>query len=80
MLGLENAESRKASTLIAALDEQEITVEEFEDAIHFLKPEALQVSACIISCRTALNPSHAPRLWSAHRLCRQLAAATRVLS
>lgn len=80
MLGLENVESRKASVLIAALKEEEITVSEFHDGICFLKSEALQVAACIISLQTATDASPAPRLWSAHRLCSRLAAATRPLS
>ncbi len=80
MLGIENAESRRVSVLISALNEEEITVSEFRDAIGFLKSEALQVAACIISCHTALDPSRFSRLWSAQRLCRTLAAAVRPLS
>lgn len=80
MLGLENVESRRASALIEALDEEEITMQEFEEAIQFLKSEALQVASCILSVQTAMNPAHAKRLWSAHSLCSRKAAACRVLS
>ena len=77
MLGLENVESRKASVLITALIEEQITVSEFRDAISFLHPEALQVTACIISVQTSVDRGAAPRLWSAHRICRASAAAQR---
>lgn len=80
MLGLENVESRRASVLISALNEEEITVAEFRDAIHFLKSEALQVAACILSTQTAVESTRMKRLWSAHQLCRTMAAATRQLS
>jgi len=79
MLGLENVESRKASVLITALIEEQITVSEFRDAIAFLHPEALQVAACIISVQTSADRSSAPRLWSAHRICRSIAAERRGL-
>jgi hypothetical protein len=80
MLGLENVESRRASSLIAALNEEEITIAEFRDAAGFLRSEALQVASCIISSQTAVDSTRCPRLWSAQRLCRELAAATRQLS
>jgi hypothetical protein len=80
MLGLENAESRKASVLIAALNEEEITIAEFRDGIGFLRSEALQVAACIISSQVAVDSAKLKRLWSAHQLCRGLAAAARQLS
>jgi hypothetical protein len=80
MLGLENVESRRASGLIAALNDEEITIAEFRDAAGFLKSEYLQVAACIISSHTALDPSRCQRLWSAHRLCRELASVSRPLS
>lgn len=80
MLGLENAESRKASVLITALNEEEITFAEFRDGIGFLKSEALQVAACIISSQVAVDSTRMRRLWSAHQLCRRMAAATRSLS
>jgi len=79
MLGLENVESRKASVLITALTEEQITVNEFRDAISFLHPEVLQVAACIISVQTSADRSPAPRLWSAHRICRAVATAQRGL-
>jgi len=80
MLGLENVETRRASILISALNDEEITVAEFRDAICFLKSEALQVVACIISSQTAVESAPMKRLWSAHQLCRSMAAATRQLS
>jgi len=80
MLGLENVESRKASVLIAALKEEQITVGEFRDAITFLNPEALQVTACIISVQTSTDRNATPRLWRAHQLCSTTAAQHRPLS
>jgi len=80
MLGLENLESRKASALITALDEEEITMDEFGDAIRFLKSEALQVTAFVLSGRAEANPISAQRLWNAKQLCSSLAATYRVLS
>jgi hypothetical protein len=79
MLGLENAESRRASILINALTDEEITLGEFRDAIRFLKAEALQVAACLLSSQTAVDRTFAPRLWFAHRVCRELACAARPL-
>lgn len=80
MLGIENAEFRKASVLIAALDEHEITVGEFGDAIRFLRSEALQVTAAVLSGRAGADPDRYSRLWPARHLCSQLAAATRIYS
>jgi|tagenome__1003787_1003787.scaffolds.fasta_scaffold20364853_2 hypothetical protein len=80
MLGLENLESRKASALIAALDEQEITVDEFGDAIRFLKSEALQVTSFVLSIRAHEYQCVPPRLRAARDLCSRLAARYRVLS
>jgi len=79
MLGLENVESRKASVLVTALQEEQITVGEFRDAITFLNPEALQVLACIISLQTSIDRTPAIRLWRAHRLCSSTAALHRGL-
>jgi len=80
MLGLENLESRKASALIAALDDQEITVKEFSDAIRFLKSEALQVTAFVLSTRALDSESIPQRLRTARDMCSQLAAKSRMLS
>jgi len=80
MLAIENIESRKASDLITALDEEEITVEEFGDAIRFLRSEALQVTAHVLGGRALANPFSAPRLRAARTLCSHLAATSRVLS
>jgi len=79
MVGLDNTEFRKASALIEALSEEEITILEFRDAIAFLGSEALQVASCILGVRAASDPSHATRLGPAHRMCSQLAASTRIL-
>jgi hypothetical protein len=80
MLGLENRENRRASTLVQALDEHEITVGEFRDGIRSVSSEALQLTAFILSELAEANPEQSDRLWQARHLCSRMAAASRVLS
>jgi len=80
MLGLENRENRRTSTLLQALDEHEITVGEFRDGIRSVSSEALQLTAFILSELAEANPERADRLWQARLLCSRMAAASRVLS
>jgi hypothetical protein len=80
MLGLENRESRRTSTLVEALDQHEITIGEFTDGIRSVSSEALQVTAFILSELAAANPERSSRLWQARHLCSGMAAASRVLS
>jgi hypothetical protein len=79
MLGLGNAESSRACALIAALDAQEITLQEFSEAITPLTSEALQVTATILSCCADLHPERGERLWFARAICSRTAASTRCL-
>jgi hypothetical protein len=63
------------------MDEHEITIDEFVDAIELLTPEALQVIATALrSCAEAQSFRGRQQLWRARAVCSQLASATRVLS
>ena len=64
--------------LVDALDDKEITLQEFAEAVQPLTSEALQVIATVL----AADPDResGPRVWAARRLCAELAAATRCLS
>ena len=80
MLQRGDAESRTACALLVAIDEREITIDEFADAIELLTPEALQVIATALRFCTVDNPRDAEQIWRAYTICSRLAAATRVLS
>jgi len=80
MLAVSNGESRRAFVLVDALQEREITSSEFEDEIRSLTPEALMVTAAILSIGTATGHEQIPRVWAARLVCRQLADAGRCLS
>lgn len=77
MLRLENAEARRACALITALDEHEITFQEFEDAVKPLTPELLQVTSTILHLRSADQSKTWSALIRARHLCTRLAASTR---
>ena len=73
------AESRTACAILVAMDEHEITIDEFADAIELLTPEALQVIATALRGCTVLDPRAAAHLQRARTMCARLAAANRML-
>lgn len=80
MLQREDVESRTACALLVAMDEHEITIDEFSDAIELLTPEALQVIATALRSCAFVDRMEEKQLRKARRICSRLAAATRVLS
>jgi hypothetical protein len=80
MLQRGEAESRTACAVLVAIDEHEITIGEFADAVDLLTPEALQVIATALRSCAEMEPRHAEQIWRAQKICSQLASATRVLS
>ena len=77
MLQWGDVESRTVCALLVAIDQHEITLKEFTEAVGPLTSEALQVIATALrSC--ALENGGEP-LWRARKLCTELAAATRNL-
>jgi len=80
MLQRGNAESRTACALLVAMDEHEITIDEFADAIELLTPEALQVIATALRSCAIFDLPSAEQIWRAQTICSRLAAANRVLS
>ena len=80
MLQREDVESRTASALLVAMDEHEITIDEFADAIELLTPEALQVIATALRSCVFVGGMGEKQLSAARMICSRLAAATRVLS
>jgi hypothetical protein len=78
MLQWGNVESRTVCALLVAIDQHEITLNEFRDAVGPLTSEALQVIATALRNRAALDPG-GDQLWRARKLCSELAAATRNL-
>lgn len=65
---------------MVAMDEHEITIDEFVEAIELLTPEALQVIATALRSCAAVHPFRGQQLWRARDVCSQLASATRALS
>lgn len=80
MLQRGEADSRTASAILVAMDEREITIDEFADAIELLTPEALQVIATALRNCTVIDPRGAGQIARARKICSRLAAATRVMS
>ena len=80
MLQSGDAESRTACALLVAMDEREITIDEFADAIELLTPEALQVIATALRSCAVDDARDAEHIWRAQRICSRLASATRILS
>jgi hypothetical protein len=65
--------------LISALQDKEITGNEFSDSLGSLPSEVLQITGTIIAL-SGVNEPLEPQLAGVHPLCRKLAAMTRVLS
>lgn len=81
MLGIANAESRRACAVVIALDVREITINEFADAVGSLTSEALQVMATVLGqSADEYDPEQHHRLMQARRVCRRLATVSRCLS
>lgn len=67
--------------MVIALDEREITIQEFADALGSLSSEALQVMATVLGQSSdEFEPEQHRRLMQARRVCRRLAAVSRCLS
>ena len=79
MLQRGDSESRTACAILVAMDEREITMDEFTDAIELLTPEALQVIATALRGCTVLDQRSAKQIERARIICSRLAAANRVL-
>jgi len=77
--GIENNQTRRAYTLISALDAREITLDEFADALRALPSEILQISATLLALMSVNEPSDR-RIAEARMLCLQLAKVTRNLN
>ena len=78
MLQWGNVQNRTVCALLVAIDQHEITLNEFRDAVGPLTSEALQVIATALRNYAALDPA-GDHLWRARRLCTELAATTRNL-
>lgn len=76
---IENTQTRRAYALISALDAQEITVDEFADALRPLPSEVLQISATVLALM-AFNEPLQGRIARARILCSRLANLTRSLN
>lgn len=81
MLGFARNEARRVGALVAALEQDEITLGEFSEGLNFLTPEAAQVIACMLgewidwACE-----DDGSRVSNARLMSRQFAAQTRILS
>jgi hypothetical protein len=78
MLHWGNVENRTVCAILVAIDQHEITLNEFRDAVGPLTSEALQVIATALRNCAALD-SDGDQLWRARKLCSELAATTRNL-
>ena len=79
MQGIGNAQTRRAYTLISALNAREITVDEFADALQAMPSEVLQIISTVISLDGANEPAQR-NLTRARLLCAALATVTRPLN
>jgi hypothetical protein len=77
-LEVRNAHSRRACELVAAFEEHEITVAEFDEVMGQLSPEILQVTAAVLSHWAELYPERSARLLSAGAYCRKRASQHRI--
>ncbi len=80
MLQWGKAENRTVCALLLAIDEQEITLNEFAEAVGPLTSEALQVIATALRSCTVFEPRRQRQVQRAREICSQLAASSRVLS
>lgn len=80
MLGRALNEASRLRDIVVAVEQQEITLREFSDAIQSLTPEALQVTALLLKGWTDLDEEDQSRVWQARRECQRLASQTRNLS
>lgn len=77
MLGTTYTDLRTGSVLVKALQEGEITLSEFAEAVGFLHSEAAQLLATSLRAYAGTRCS---RLVKARAVCSDIAARTRVLS
>ncbi len=63
-----------------ALEQEEITLNEFSDAVGSLTPEAMQVTSTLLRSWMDTEHEEQHRLVPALQLCRRLANKTRILS
>jgi len=80
MLQRNDADSRTACAVLVAMDEREITLDEFTQAVIPLTSEALQVLATVLHGCAVVNPAGLSHLWHARNICSRLADATRILN
>jgi hypothetical protein len=80
MLGRTQAEATRVCAIVVALEQQEITLNEFSDVVGTLTSESIQVIGLLLRNWADLSIEDQERLWSARRVCHRLANQLRVLS
>ncbi len=81
MLAHARNEARRVGALVAAVEQDEITLGEFSEGLTFLTPEAAQVIACMLGeWIDWTGEDDGSRVSGARLLCRRFASQTRVLS
>ena len=80
MLARVQHDATRVSALVTALEQHEITLDEFSDAVEFLTPEAIQVTSTILRSWAGPDGLYSGSLSVAACLCSRLASRGRSLS
>jgi hypothetical protein len=80
MLGRAEEEATRVRAIVVALEQEEITLNEFSEVVGCLTSESIEVIRLLLRNWADLCCEERDRLWAARLLCRRLATQTRVLS
>jgi hypothetical protein len=80
MLGRTQLEANRVGAIVVALAQEEITMDEFSEAVGSLTSESIQVMACLLRNWTDWSCEEQGRVGSARLVCNRLAAKSRMLS
>ncbi len=80
LLGHAQGEATRVRDLVVALEQEEITLNEFHDAVEVLTPEAVQVTSLLLRGWMDVENEEHYRFLCARLICRSMATRTRSIS
>lgn len=80
MLGRAQLEATRVGAIVVALEQEEITLDEFAEVIRSLTAESIQVIGCLLRNWADWTCNDQERLECARTVCSQFASKARVLS
>jgi len=80
LVGRAQGEAIQVQAIVVAFEQEEITFNEFSEALGSLTPEAIQVISLLLRSWTHLDREKLNRVTPARLLCLELACRTRLLS